>query len=211
MTARSCSGARAAIIIVMALSPAAAQAPAGPPNALQGFSQNRSEPVKIESTSLELREKDKVATFIGNVNLVQGDTTLQCKTLVVYYEPGGKPAGKPGGMKTAQSTPGGEQQIRRVEAKGGVVVTQKDQVASGENGLFDTSANTVTLMGNVVVTQGQNVLRGDKLVVNLTTGVSHVESAGQGRVQGLFAPGSRPGMAPGKEGPRPPAAPLKLN
>jgi lipopolysaccharide export system protein LptA len=208
MTARSsCSGARAVIVLVMALSPAMAQAPAGPPNALQGFSQNRGEPVKIESTSLELREKDKVATFIGSVNLVQGDTTLKCKTLVVYYEPGAKPSG----MKTAQSTPGGEQQIRRVEAKGGVMVTQKDQIASGENGLFDTTANTVTLMGNVVITQGQNVLRGDKLVVNLTTGVSHVESAGQGRVQGLFSPGSRPGVAPGKEGPRPPAAPFKLN
>ncbi len=201
-------GAHAAIVILMVLSPAAAQAPAGPPNALQGFSQNRSEPVKIESTSLKLREKDKVATFIGNVHLIQGDTTLRCKMLVVYYDQGGKP----GGMKIAQSSPGGEQQqIRRVEAKGGVVVTQNDQIATGENGLFDTTANTVTLIGNVVVTQGQNVLRGDKLVVNLTTGVSQVESVGQGRVQGLFAPGSRPGLVPGKEGPRPPAGPLKLN
>jgi lipopolysaccharide export system protein LptA len=88
MKARSYRRAHVAIVLVMALSPAAAQAPAGPSNALQGFSQNRSEPVKIESTSLELREKDKVATFIGSVNLVQGDTTLKCKTLVVYYEPG---------------------------------------------------------------------------------------------------------------------------
>jgi lipopolysaccharide export system protein LptA len=143
MTTRSCSAAHAVIVIVMALSPAAAQAPAGPPNALQGFSQNRGEPVKIESTSLELREKDKVATFIGNVNLIQGDTTLRCKTLVVYYDQ----ENKQGGMKIAQSTPGGEQQqIRRVEATGGVVVTQKDQIASGENGLFDTTANTVTLI-----------------------------------------------------------------
>jgi LptA/(LptD N-terminal domain) LPS transport protein len=98
-----------------------------------------SEPVRIESTSLELREKDKVATFIGNVNLIQGDTTLRCKTLVIYYEE----MGKPSGMKTAQSTPGGEQQqIRRVEAGDGVVVTQKDQIATGENGLFDTAAKT---------------------------------------------------------------------
>ena len=42
------------------------------------------------------------------------------------------------------------------------------------------------------MTQGQNVLRGDKLVVDLTSGVSRVESgkSGQGRVQGLFLPGS---------------------
>ena len=51
--------------------------------------------------------------------------------------------------------------------------------------------NTVTLTGNVVMTQGKNVLRGDRLVVNLTSGVSRVESGknGHGRVQGLFLPG----------------------
>ena len=40
-------------------------------------------------------------------------------------------------------------------------------------------ANTVTLSGNVVVSQGQNVMRGDRLVVDLTTGVSTVD-AGKG-------------------------------
>jgi lipopolysaccharide export system protein LptA len=61
-------------------------------------------------------------------------------------------------------------------------------------------SNTVTLTGNVVMTQGQNVLRGDRLVVDLTSGVSRVESSktGQGRVQGLFQPGTAgPDLKPG--------------
>ena len=68
------------------------------------------------------------------------------------------------------------------------------QTATGDLGLFDMETNTVTLTGNVVMTQGQNVLRGDKLVVDLTNGVSRVESGknGQGRVQGLFLPGNAP-------------------
>jgi len=65
------------------------------PNALQGFSQNRNQPVNIESTTLEVRDKDKMATFLGNVKLVQGDTTMYCKTLVVYYEQGGGNAAGP--------------------------------------------------------------------------------------------------------------------
>ncbi len=46
-----------------------------------------------------------------------------------------------------------------------------------------------------MMTQGKNVLRGDKLIVDLTSGVSRVESGkdGTGRVQGLFLPGSQPG------------------
>jgi lipopolysaccharide export system protein LptA len=53
---------------------------------LQGFSQNRDEPVKIRAESLELREKDKMATFTGDVYVLQGDTEMHCKQLVVFYE-----------------------------------------------------------------------------------------------------------------------------
>ena len=52
-------------------------------------------------------------------------------------------------MKAAQAPApgGGSQQIRRLEAKGGVIVTQKDQTATGDTGMFDMRANTVTLTG----------------------------------------------------------------
>src|SRR5205814_5686091 len=72
-----------------------------------------------------------------------------------------------------------------IDATGGVLVTQKDQNATGDAGIFDTRANTVTLSGNVVVTRGKDIMRGQRLVVDLTTGVSHMESGG-GRVEGLF-------------------------
>jgi lipopolysaccharide export system protein LptA len=152
----------------------------GPPNALQGFSQNRDEPVKIRAAALEVREKDKRATFSGDVYVLQGDTELRCKLLVVFYdeeESGGRTA------KAADPGPGGERQIRRIEAKGNVVVVQKDQNAAGDAATFDMRENTVTLVGNVVVTRGADVLRGQRLVVDLTSGVSKMD---QGRVEGLF-------------------------
>ncbi len=213
------------------------QQPQGPPNALQGFSQNRDQPVHIEAATLEVRDKLKEATFSGDVHVIQGDTDMRCKTLVVFYEggPGGPgpapatataPAPAPTQTSSPSSTPAadnktltaaepgpnGEQRIKRLEARGGVVVTQKDQTATGDLGIFEMKTNTVTLIGNVVMTQGKNVLRGDRLVVNLTTGISRVESGknGSGRVQGLFLPGSGPpGMLPGSPGTAaaPPAAP----
>src|ERR1700744_4935015 len=91
----------------------------GTPNALQGFSQNRDKPIKINSATLEVRDKDKMATFSGDVHLVRGDTTLRRKTPVVFYEDDA--ATKPA-AGTQQN-----QQIKRVEAKGGVIVVQKDQ------------------------------------------------------------------------------------
>jgi len=166
------------------------------PNALQGFSQNRNQPVNIESTTLEVRDKDKMATFLGNVKLVQGDTTMYCRTLVVYYDQG---AGS-GAGPTTQAGGSGNQQIKRIEAKGNVKVTQKDQVATGDNGVYDTAANKVTLNGNVVITQGPQVVKGDQLWVDLETGYSRVECKQAGcRVQALFLPNSKD--QPGSSGP----------
>jgi lipopolysaccharide export system protein LptA len=160
----------------------------GPPNALQGFSQNRDEPVKIRAAALEVREKDKMATFTGDVYVLQGDTEMRCKTLVVFYEEEATPqpsqqasAARP--VKAAEPGPGGDRQIRRIEAKGNVVVVQKDQNAAGDAATFNMRENTVTLVGNVVVTRGADVLRGQRLVVDLTSGVSTMD---QGRVEGLF-------------------------
>jgi lipopolysaccharide export system protein LptA len=173
----------------------------GPPNALQGFSQNRDQPVHIESATLEVRDKEKIATFAGDVRVQQGDTNMRCNSLVVYYEQdaatGSKNDGKAAGktMTAATPGPGGTQQIKRLEAHGGVVATQKEQNATGDKGIFDMKAHTVTLTGNVVMSQGKNVLRGERLVVNLTSGVSRVD--GSGRVQMLVQPGSANVPGPG--------------
>ncbi|MGH6665798.1 MAG: LptA/OstA family protein [Pseudolabrys sp.] len=180
-----------AVLAVVSV-PLHAQPAKGPPNALQGFSQNRDQPVHIEAATLEVRDKDKVATFSGDVKVVQGDTTMSCKSLLVFYEQNNETGGK--SLKAADPGPGGQQRIKRLEAHGGVVVKQKDQTATGELGVFEMKTNTVTLKGNVVMTQGKNVLRGDTLIVDLTSGVSRVESSknGKGRVEGLFLPGSGP-------------------
>jgi len=185
-------------ILVMAASEAAGQSSVqGVPNAMQGFSQNRDQPIQIEAASLEMRDKKKEATFSGNVKVVQGDTTMTSKILVVYYESSSNSAATDGKGKAAakappktamtSATPGpaGSSSIKRLEAKGNVVVTQKDQVVTGDTAIFDTKTNLVTMLGGVVLTQGKNVLRGDKLIVDMTTGVSRVES-NSGRVQGLF-------------------------
>jgi lipopolysaccharide export system protein LptA len=188
----------------------------GVPNAMQGFSQNRDQPIQIEAASLEMRDKKKEATFAGNVKVVQGDTTMTSKVLVVFYDsgaaapatppPANAKAGKSAPMQAAAPGPGGSSSIRRLEAKGSVVVTQKDQVVTGETAIFDTKANLITMTGGVVLTQCKNVLRGDRLKVDMTTGVSRVESD-SGKVQGMFDQGSQQGCGTAPGAPPSPGAP----
>jgi lipopolysaccharide export system protein LptA len=201
-----------AVALVLAAGLAAAAQPAEQSSsAMQGISMNRDQPVKIEANTLEVRDKIRQATFSGDVKLTQGDTTLKCKTLVVFYEDtaapkkGGPQAQKGGGL-------GGQQQIKRAEARGDVFVTQKDQTASGEMGVFDLKTNTVTMTGNVVVTQGQTVMRGERMVVDLTSGVTKV---GGGRVELLAQPSAKDGKLGMQPAPpptkSPPRAPVRIN
>jgi lipopolysaccharide export system protein LptA len=196
------------------LDPAAAQAApkaknapaAAIPNALDGFRRNRNEPVKIEAAVLEVRDKDQVAVFRGNVIVRQGDTELRCRELTVHYEGGTLASAKAAPQDVAP------QRIRRLVATGGVIVSSKDQRATGGSGVFDMRANTVTLSGDVVLTQGPNVMRGDRLVVDLNSGLSRLEA--KGRVSGLFVPGSvrerEPAAAPVPPGSPPKPIPLPL-
>ena len=184
----------------------------GVSNAVQGFSQNRDLPITIEAAVLEIRDKKKQATFSGNVKMVQGDTTMTSKSLLVFYDSDGKnqpiarsqrPGERNGAamlppMQPAPPGPHDSSSIRRLEARNHVVVTQKDQIVTGEKAVFDTTTNLITMLGGVVLTQCNNVLRGDRLLVDMTTGVSRIEMD-HGKVQGLLeqsAPGcGQPGPA----------------
>jgi lipopolysaccharide export system protein LptA len=168
----------------------------GPQNALQGFSQNRDQPVKIQAASLEMREKDKLATFTGDVHLINGDTEMRCKVLVVFYDDDTKDPKAAQNLKAADPGPSGERQIKRIEAKGGVTVVQKDQNAVGESATFNMRENTVTLIGNVIVTRGADVLRGQRLAVDLTSGVSKMDG---GRVDVLIDTRKPPEKTPEKK------------
>ena len=163
--------------------------------------QNQDQPIQIDAATLEVHDKEKMATFSGDVQVVQGDTTIKCQSLVVFY----------GGERTAsaraarprrrrrnrrQVGAGGDaterrQDIRRIEARGGVTVISKDQNASGDLGVYDLRKKTITLTGNVVVSQGKNVLHGDRVVVDTVTGNAHFESnsSGPSRVRALIQPG----------------------
>jgi lipopolysaccharide export system protein LptA len=150
----------------------------------QGFSSDNGKPVDVNSDSLEVYQNEQKAIFVGNVVAVQGDSTLKTPRLVVYYENtnaaganGGSSsdAGKPEAAPAKTSTaPSSQSSIKRLEASGGVVVTSQDQKATGDNGVFDMATNTAVLTGNVVMTQGANVVRGKELHVDLKTGLAKV-------------------------------------
>lgn len=181
-------------VLLISTSAAAQGLHSGQRGLLPGASgQDKDQPIQIDARSLEVHDKSKTATFSGNVKVVQGDTTMTCRTLVVFY---GQEIGIAGNKPVPASKPApgaapDPQNIRRIEARGGVTVVSKDQSASGDLGVYDLASKTITLSGNVVVTQGKNVIHGARVIVDTVTGNAHVESAPgsrQGGVRALIIP-----------------------
>src|ERR1700719_2834223 len=98
-------GAAIAVAMIAAGQATAQNAVTGVPNAMQGFSQNRDQPIQIESATLEMRDKKKEATFSGNVKVIQRDTTMASKILVVFYDSATQPAATPTANAKAAAKP----------------------------------------------------------------------------------------------------------
>jgi lipopolysaccharide export system protein LptA len=181
----------AALAILVMTTPLQAQSLT---NSFGGLSQSSKDPIDIESDVLVVHDQQKYATFKGNVKAVQGTTTLRAEQLDVHYVGGGdqltgqaKPAaqsgaaasGDTGGAKPAGSGNDPGAQITKVEAKGDVIINSgQDQTTTSDWALYDVPSQLVTVGGNVVLTQGQNVLKGDRLVIDLKTGESRFENPG---------------------------------
>jgi lipopolysaccharide export system protein LptA len=147
-------------------------------------------PIEITADELEVRQSESIATFRGDVDAVQGDLTLSAETLDVFYGDSDGAAADTGGGGGGGANMG---EIRRVVARGDVVVSSPREVARGSEGVYDLRSRRITLTGDVVLTRDDNVLRGNRLEIDLASGVSRLRATGaDGRVRARFAPAGDP-------------------
>jgi lipopolysaccharide export system protein LptA len=202
----------AALTLAQASPGAAAPARRGRGDAsspLGGFGGDSKEPIKIDADKLDVLDKENRAVFTGNVVAVQGETTVRCSTMTVFYEGRGGQQGGAGAARAAPAAPGAPGQsndssIKRIECKGPVTVVSKTQAATSDNAVFDREKNQVVMTGNVALNDGPNITRGERLVYNTVTGVANVEN-NKGRVQGFFVPNSDEAAKPATPGAPAPA------
>jgi lipopolysaccharide export system protein LptA len=155
----------------------------------QSLQHDSSLPIEITADTLEVLRNEQIATFTGNVDAVQGDMVLSADLLRVYY----------GDEEEANAVgPAGANSIRRIEAEGNVFLSSPRETAQGDAGVYDVASNQVTMEGEVVLTRDDNVIRGQRLEVDLVSGRSQVFAAvpsteggaAPQRVRALFTPES---------------------
>ena len=188
-----------ALAVLPLAGPAAIAQDTGLGQSFTGMQIDGDKPISIESNQLDVDDATGIATFTGNVQVVQGPTELRTAKLVVTYD---KTQMKPGTGASATPAPagpmgGGSSQIKKLDASGKVYVKSDDQVATGDNASFDMATQLVVMTGQVVLSQGKNVAEGCRLTIHMKTGKARLESdncpgkasGSTGRVRMMLTPG----------------------
>lgn len=132
-------------------------------------------PVEVTADEFTVDQSTGKAEFNGNVLVVQGDVRMSASKVTIEYSQG-----------DGTDTPNG---ISRLLASGGVTFVTATDAAEAKDAVYSVAEGTVTMSGEVLLTQGQSAIAGDRLVVNLASGNGRME----GRVRTVFAPSTTDG------------------
>lgn len=158
------------LILALAAAPLSAHAQSSAGDLFSGLQAQSSDPIEVQSENLEVYEEgqQRVTLFSGGVTVTRGNTTMKAAEIKLY-------------SPLESENP---EAFTRIEAAGKIWVNSGGQTVTGETAVVDMESNTITVGGGVVLTQGNNILTGTRLVVNLATGRARVE----GSTRGVFSP-----------------------
>lgn len=135
-----------------------------------GLGDDSDKPIHITAETQQADFNAETVTYSGNVRIEQGEMILRADSVMAEAP---------------------DARLSRITASGDVIVTSRDATARAPTLIYEVAARTIRLTGGVVLTQGNNTLKGSDLFVDLKAGTAVLTNEG-GRVEGVFEPGDVP-------------------
>lgn len=148
------------VLIALLFSPV----PALAQNVAFGMKADSSLPIDTESDQLSVNQTDGTAIFTGNVVIGQGAMRLSAQEVTVEY------------------VQGSVSRIESMHATGGVTLVSGPDAAEAKEADYKVGTGFITLIGDVVMTHGENILTGQRVHVDLNSGTARAE----GRVRSIL-------------------------
>ena len=124
-----------------------------------------SQPLDTIADRIENLDSAGRTVLSGHVDITQGDSRLMSDRVELIW---------------TQPVAGRRGDIERVIATGHVRYFSPTQNATGDRGVYEMATDTITLTGDVVITQGENVITTTRFVSNLSSGDSNFGEEGDG-------------------------------
>ncbi|MEL6826021.1 MAG: LptA/OstA family protein [Pseudomonadota bacterium] len=138
-------------------------------------------PIRVTADRSEVLDKERKVVLIDNVDITQGTARLRADIVTIEY-------GGDGGTTTTSGLGSNFGDIRTMTARGNVFYVTPDLKANGDLGVYVASADTITLTGDITLVRGEDVAKGDRLVMELAAGKTTLDG-GDSQVKMVINPG----------------------
>ena len=145
-------------------------------------------PLDINANHLEIYDEKNMAIYDGRVDAVQDGVHLRANRLEIYFAEAAANTDD-----TSANLGASFGAVERIVAVGEVYYVTPDRVVRCDRAVYSLKNDQIVMDGNVVVTQGENVIRSSHLTININTGKAVFNAAVKGttpkkRVHSVFYP-----------------------
>ncbi len=116
-------------------------------------------PLTIKSDRMEVMEKQNIVVFSGHVVAQKKDLTIYADRLIVYYAKKDK-----------------HRKVQKIVAVGHVKIKKGDWIANAGKAVYFKDQERIVLEDNPQVWQGENTIRGDRIIYFINENRSVAES-----------------------------------
>ena len=117
-------------------------------------------PIEILADSMEWNKQLGQAIATGNAKAIQGQTTIRANKIIAIL------------------SEDNSQQIQELQAIGKVIFLKDKQLATGDKATYFINQDKVIITGNVELKRDDNIIKGEKLIIDFLTGLSKMEGSG---------------------------------
>ena len=116
-------------------------------------------PIEILADSMEWNKQLGQAVATGNAKAIQGQTTIKANKIIAVL------------------SEDNSQQIKELQAIGKVVFLKDKQIATGDKATYYINQDKVIITGNVELKRDDNIIKGEKLIIDFLTGLSKMKAS----------------------------------
>ena len=116
-------------------------------------------PIEILADTMEWNKQLGQAIAIGNAKAIQGESIIKADKIIAVLD------------KTDN------QKIKKLLANGNVEFLKDKQFATGDKAIYHLDQDKVIITGNVKLERDNNIVKGEKLIIDFLTGLSKIEGS----------------------------------
>ena len=120
---------------------------------------SETDPVIIEAEHLDVSGRGEKLSYIGDVLVTNGPSTMKAGILKIYMSP----------REESTKATSSDERIKNVEAENSVIIDTKKDIYSGDRLTYDKQQNKIYLNGNVTVKQKDSTIKSEALIYDKTT------------------------------------------